>query len=109
MSVIERCGLVVLLAMFDIIFTLYHLSMGATEVNPFMAFCLQFGEEFFVIFKMLFTLLMCCVLMVCCTNDLRFTMVKIGLNIIIVVYIMLCLYHLYLFLVPSYELARGRL
>ncbi len=107
MSVIERVIVVLVLATFDIIFTLYHVSNGATEMNSFMEFCLAQGEVFFVVFKILFTLGMCVVLMGCCTDERRFEMVKLGLNAVILTYVILCLYHLYLFLYPAYELVKG--
>ena len=107
MKVIEMVLVVIVLAIFDIIFTLWHISNGAVELNPFMEFCLAQGEIFFVGFKVIFTLGLCGFLMLCCTNDTRFRMVKTGLSIVILTYVTLCLYHLYLFLYPTLEIVRG--
>ncbi len=107
MKVIEMIIVVIVLAIFDIIFTLWHISNGAVELNPFMEFCLAQGETFFVLFKVFFTLGLCAFLMLCCTNETRFRMVKTGLSLIILTYVILCLYHLYLFLHPAYELVKG--
>lgn len=101
MSIFERCAIVLLLCVFDTIFTIYHVSMGASELNPILAFCLETSTVFFFIVKILFTSILCLILMLACTNDLRFKMVGAGLNIIIAVYVTLCLYHFYLFLMPS--------
>src|SRR5574343_74263 len=101
MSIIERSGIVVLLAMFDTVFTLYHVSMGAVELNPILAYALEVGAVFFIACKMLFTITLCGFLMRVCTTDFRFWLVGLGLNAIILTYTILCLYHLYLFLEPG--------
>lgn len=107
MKVLEMIIVVLVLAIFDIIFTLYHVSNGATEMNPFMEFFLSQGEVFFVIFKIIFTVGLCVILMLCCVDDRKIHMVKVGLSIVILSYIVLCFYHMYLFLYPTFELVKG--
>lgn len=103
MSIIERCIIVVILSIFDIIFTLHHVANGAVELNPLMAYCLEVGSVFFVMVKFFMTVGFCGFLMYACTNEFRFWLVGWGLNIIIVGYVSTCLYHFYLFLEPGLQ------
>ena len=46
---------IILLSLLDAYFTLYLLSHGAAEINPVMAFFLQFGPRTFLVAKYLLT------------------------------------------------------
>lgn len=101
MSVLEKILVVVVLSFFDIIFTVYHIENGLIELNPLMDYLIQEGMAIFILFKTMWTLTILIWLLKICTTDERIKRVSLGLNILIVCYVGVCLYHTYLFLEPS--------
>ncbi len=53
--ILAQIILILLLSLLDAYFTLYLLSHGASEINPVMAFFLQFGKRPFIVAKYLLT------------------------------------------------------
>jgi hypothetical protein len=103
MSAIEKGVIILVLCIFDIIFTLYHVDVGATEINPIAKFLLEQSYTFFVIAKLFWTTGLIVFLLICCTTDLRFKIVKLGMDLLILVYVAVNLYHMYLFLQPTWS------
>lgn len=55
---------VVLLSMLDAILTLFLINNGATEVNPFMAYCLSHGPSAFILIKYAITCISVLILLI---------------------------------------------
>lgn len=85
-----KCWLVLILSLLDVKFTLYHLSRGAIEVNPLMLYLLSNGVVVFILGKLVITILALGV----CYKYYHLVLTQLGLNVIIVVYTVLLIYHI---------------
>ncbi len=84
--------IVLLLSILDAVFTLYHLSRGAEELNLLMAYTLNVGVGYFFVIK--YTITALGVLILCVHKNFRFIKeVFIG---IITLYSLLIIYHIWL-------------
>jgi hypothetical protein len=87
--------IVLFLSILDAVFTLYHLSRGAEELNLLMAYALNVGVGYFFVIK--YTITACGVLILCIHKNFRFIKeVFIG---IITLYSLLIIYHICLLFV----------
>ncbi len=82
----------VLLSTLDALFTLYHVSMGAREINPTMNYLLQIGANEFFYTKYTLT----CLGVLFLTIHKNFPWVKEILMSLILVYLLVISWHIYL-------------
>ena len=86
--------IILVLCAFDGVATLYHIIHGkAVELNPIMDYAIQLGSRKFVVFKLALTF--ACLLMLVFYRHARG--VKKAILCIIFIYILLTVYHLFIF------------
>ncbi|MFQ6091480.1 MAG: DUF5658 family protein [bacterium] len=86
--------IILVLCAFDGVATVYHLIHGtAVEFNPLMDYAIQLGSRKFIVFKMALTFV--CLLMLIFYRHARG--VKKAVLFIIFIYILLTVYHLFIF------------
>ncbi len=85
-------GGIVVLSLFDLLFTLDYLSKGGAEANPIMDAALQQSEGLFIGAKIGVTLVGAVFLLI----HVRFRRVKGLLALVFLLYCVLTVYHLYL-------------
>jgi hypothetical protein len=86
--------LIVLLSVFDTYFTLFHIEMGAREVNPFMDVLIGYGNLHFFVAKYVLTALG--LFLLCIHKNLL--IVRIILRLIFCLYFTVFVYHVFLVL-----------
>ena len=86
--------IILVLCAFDGVATIYHLIHGtAVELNPVMDYAIQLGSRKFIVFKLALTF--ACLLMLVFYRHARG--VKKAILFIVFLYILLTLYHLFIF------------
>lgn len=86
--------IILVLCAFDGVATMYHIIRGtAVELNPIMDYAIQLGSRKFILFKL--TLTFACLLMLVFYRHARG--VKKAILFIVFLYILLTLYHLFIF------------
>lgn len=87
--------IIILFSIIDSVFTLYFLSSrGYREVNPLMNIAIFIGKPFFILSKYIFTIIGILVL----SLHINFIFVKELITVIISLYILLNIYHVWLFI-----------
>ncbi len=91
-SALSVAVVICIFCLIDAFFTLYHLGRGATEVNPIMRFFLDLGVEYFLSYKLIVTVAGLLFLSI----HYHFIGIKKYINIIAIVYCLVCVYQLLL-------------
>jgi hypothetical protein len=86
--------LILLLAVLDVYFTIFHLAHGGQEINPLMNLFIGYGFGF--LFTVKYTSTALAVLVLCIHKNLF--LVRIGISSILLFYAVLSIYHLLGFL-----------
>ncbi len=82
--------IVLFLSVLDAVFTIYHLSHGAEELNLLMAYALHIGIGYFFVIK--YTITAISVLILCVHKNFRY--IRQVFIIIITLYSLLIVYHI---------------
>lgn len=87
-------GIIFILSIIDSIFTIHFLTKGFHEINPLMNVAILIGKPVFIISKYIFTVIG--ILVLCMHKNFRF--VKPLILLIIIFYVLLDIYHIWLFI-----------